>query len=142
MSQFQNNKLTLMAIDYGTTNTGVALSIDGIVSPLKIINSKNFNHFQAELSVLIFKNRVKKLIVGLPLSANGGENAQSLLVRQVVNSLKKYIKIPIIYVNEYGSTFAALSNGVVSHASRRAVSKINDSHSAAIILETYLEELS
>lgn len=141
MSQSLKNNISLLAIDYGLTNTGVAICIDNVVSPLKIVNSKNFNHLQAELSQLIYKNKIQKLIVGLPLSADGTENKQSLIVRQTVNSLKKYIKIPIIYINEFGTTGDTLSNGFISKISRRARSKINDSHSAALILETYLESL-
>ena len=133
MSPSPNNNEVLLGLDYGLTNTGLALSIDGIVSPLKIVNSKNFNHFQAELSNLIFKN---------PLSHDGKENRQSIVVRQVVNNLKKYIKIPIIYINEYGTTQNSLSNGIVTNLSKKTRNKESDHYSAALILETYLDSLN
>jgi putative Holliday junction resolvase len=142
MSPSPKNNEVLLGVDYGLTNTGLALSIDGIVSPLKIVNSKNFNHFQAELSNLIFKNRVSKLIIGIPLSHDGKENKQSIVVRQVVNNLKKYIKIPIIYINEYGTTQNSLSNGIVTNVSKKTRNKESDHYSAALILETYLDSLN
>jgi putative Holliday junction resolvase len=142
MSLSHDNKETIIGLDYGLTNTGVALSIDGVVSPLKIINSKNFNHFQSELSKLILNYRAKKIIVGLPLSHDGKENKQSIIVRQVINNLKKYIKIPFIYVNEYGTTQSFLSNGIISQASRKVRNKQNDSHSAALIIENYFDSLN
>jgi putative transcription antitermination factor YqgF len=80
-------------------------------------------------------------VVGLPLSANGTENPQTLKVRQFVNNLKQYIKISIVFVNEYGSTQEFLSNGVVSNASRKKI-KNNDKYSAALIIEYYLESLN
>lgn len=141
MSQSQDNKEVILGIDYGLTNTGIAMSIDGVVSPLKIINSKNFNHFQSELAKLILQYRAKKIVIGLPLSHDGKENKQSIIVRQVVNNLKKYIKTPFIYINEYGTTQSFLSNGFISGVSRKARNKQNDSHSAALILENYFDSL-
>lgn len=141
MSQLQNNKDTLLGLDYGLVNTGIAICESGVVSPLSIINSKNFNHLMTSISTLVIKYKVNKIVIGLPLSASGAENPQTLKVRQFVNNLKKYIKIPIIYVNEYGSTQEFLSNGVMANISRKKV-KQNDKYSAALILEYYLEGLN
>lgn len=141
MSQLQNNNENILGIDYGLVNTGLAISENGIVSPLSIVNSKNFNHLQSSIATIVLKYKINKIVVGLPLSASGLENPQSLKVRQFVNNLKKYIKIPIIYINEYGSTQEFLSNGVISNISRRKV-KNNDKYSAAIIIQYYLETLN
>lgn len=141
MSPLTKNNENLLGIDYGLVNTGVAICDGGVVSPLKIINSKNFNHLQTELATLILRNKINKVIIGLPLSASGSENPQSLKVRQFANNLKKYIKVPIVFVNEYGSTQEFLSNGVVTQISRKKA-KNNDHYSAAIILEYYLETLN
>ena len=134
------NKDKILGIDYGLVNTGLAICDVSIVSPLKIVNSKNFNHLQTEISSIITKSRINKIVIGLPLSIDGAENPQSLKVRQFVNNLKKYVKIPIIFVNEFGSTQEFLSNGVISKISRKKT-KNNDHYSAAIILEYYLESL-
>lgn len=142
MSPSRETKETILGIDYGLTNTGLALSIDGIVSPLKIVNSKNFNFFQSEIASLITKYKIKKIIIGIPLSYDGKDNKQSLIVRQTVNNLKKYIKVPFIYVNEYGSTQSFLANGIMSSISKKTRNKVNDHYSAAIILESYFENLN
>jgi putative transcription antitermination factor YqgF len=142
MSPSRETKETILGIDYGLTNTGLALSIDGVVSPLKIINSKNFTYFQSEISSLIIKYRIKKIIVGIPLSYDGKDNKQSLIVRQTVNNLKKYIKVPFIYISEYGSTQSFLANGIMSNISKKTRNKANDHYSAAIILENYFENLN
>ncbi len=142
MSPSRETKETILGIDYGLTNTGLALSIDGVVSPLKIINSKNFTYFQSEISSLIIKYRIKKIIVGIPLSYDGKDNKQSLIVRQTVNNLKKYIKVPFIYISEYGSTQSFLANGIMSNISKKTRNKVNDHYSAAIILESYFENLN
>lgn len=139
LSSQENN---LIGVDYGLTNSGIAVSIDGVVSPLTVIVSKNFEHFQRELETLVFKYKVKKIIFGLPLSADGSENKQSLLVRQAVNNLKKKIKTPILFVNEYASTTSYLSNGNRANLSRKTVQKRNDKEAAAIILRDYIDNLN
>jgi len=141
MSQLQSNSENILGIDYGLVNTGLAISEYGVVSPLSIVNSKNFNHLQSSISSVVIKYKVNKIVVGLPLSASGSENPQSLKVRQFVNNLKKYIKIPIIFVNEYGSTQEFLANGVNTNISRKKV-KNNDKYSAALIINYYLESLN
>jgi putative Holliday junction resolvase len=140
MSQLQENREKILGIDYGLVNTGLAICDVDIVSPLKIINSKNFTHLQTEISSVITKNRITKIVIGLPLSYDGSENPQSTKVRQFANNLKKYIKLPILFVNEFGSTQEFLSNGVISKMSRKKT-KNNDHYSAAVILEYYLESL-
>lgn len=140
-SKSPSKESSIIAVDYGTTNSGIAVSVEGVVSPLVVINSKNFEHFQRELESLILKYNAKKLIFGLPLSADGKENKQSLVVRQVVNNLKKKVKTPIFYVNEYGSTASYLSNGIVSTLSRKTKINQNDKEAAAIILRDYLDSL-
>lgn len=137
----QSQDSSLISVDYGTTNSGIAVALDGVVSPLTVIASKNFEHFQKELENLIVKYKTKKIIFGLPLSADGRENKQSLIVRQIVNNLKKKIKIPIVYVNEYASTSSFLTSGVASTLSRKTKIKQNDKQSAAIILRDYLDNL-
>ena len=98
MSQSQNNNERLLGLDYGLSHTGVAICESGIASPIKIINSKNFNHLQSEISALIVKNKINKVVVGLPLSATGHENDQSLIVRRFVNNLKMKIYKQLILV--------------------------------------------
>jgi putative Holliday junction resolvase len=141
MSRLPNNNDNILGIDYGLVNTGIAICDSGVVSPLTIVNSKNFNHLQSTLSSMVVKYKVNKIVIGLPLSADNSENPQTLKVRQFVNNLKKYIKIPIFYVNEYGSTQEFLSNGVVNSISRKRA-KNNDKYSAALIIEYFLENNS
>ena len=113
MSQSRETKEAILGIDYGLTNTGLALAIDGVVSPFRIVNSKNFNYFQSEISTLITKYRVKKIVIGIPLSYDGKDNKQSIIVRQVVSNISKKTR-----------------------------NKVNDHYSAAIILESYFENLN
>lgn len=140
MSQYLKNKFNILGIDYGDVNTGLAISVDGITTPLKIVNSKNFFHFLTEVQRVIEEYNIKLVVVGLPDSYDNKETKQSLIVRQVVNNLKKYIKIPFEYISEYGTTSEALANGIISNVSRKSRNKRNDHYSAELILRNYLEK--
>jgi len=142
MSQFLKSKFNILGVDYGETNTGFAVSVDGISSPLKIVNSKDFFHFLQEIQKVIQEYEIKLIVFGLPDSYDNKETKQSIKVRQVVNNLKKYIKIPFDYVSEYGTTSEALANGIVSNMSRKSRNKRNDHYSANLILLNYLDKKS
>lgn len=139
MSQYLKNKFNVLGVDYGDTNTGFAVSVDGVSSPLKIVNSKNFFHFLQEIQKVIEEYNIKLIVFGLPDSYDQKDTKQSIKVRQVVNNLKKYIKIPFEYISEYGTTSEVLANGIVSNMSRKSRNKKNDHYSANLILMNYLE---
>lgn len=139
MSQFLKSKKNILGVDYGDVNTGFAVSVEGICSPLKIINSKNFFHFLQEIQKVIQVYDIKLIVFGLPDSFDYKDTNQSLKVRQVVNNLKKYIKIPFEFISEYGTTSEALANGIISSMSRKNRNKRNDHYSANLILRTFLD---
>jgi putative transcription antitermination factor YqgF len=85
---------------------------------------------------------IKLIVFGLPDSFDNKDTKQSIKVRQVVNNLKKYIKIPFDYISEYGTTSEALANGIISNMSRKNRNKRNDHYSANLILRTYLDSRS
>ena len=142
MSQFLKNKKNILGVDYGDVNTGFAVSVDGVSSPLKIVNSKNFFHLLQEIQKVIQVYEIKMIVFGLPDSFDNKDTKQSIKVRQVVNNLKKYIKIPFDYISEYGTTSEALANGIISNMSRKNRNKRNDHYSANLILRTYLDSQS
>ncbi len=142
MSQFLKNKKNILGVDYGDVNTGFAVSVDGVSSPLKIVNSKNFFHLLQEMQKVIQVYEIKMIVFGLPDSFDNKDTKQSIKVRQVVNNLKKYIKIPFDYISEYGTTSEALANGIISNMSRKNRNKRNDHYSANLILRTYLDSQS
>ncbi len=142
MSQFLKSKFNILGVDYGDVNTGFAVSVDGVSAPLKIVNSKNFFHFLQEIQKIIQEYEIKLIVFGLPESFDGKDTNQSIKVRQVVNNLKKYIKIPFEYTSEYGTTSETLANGIISNMSRKSRNKRSDHYSAHLILMNYLEKNS
>jgi len=140
MSQYLKNSFNILGVDYGEVNTGFAVSVDGVSAPLKIINSKNFFHLLQEMQLVIEEYDIKLIVFGLPDSYDNKDTKQSIKVRQVVNNLKKYIKIPFEYISEYGTTSEVLANGIVTNMSRKNRNKRSDHYSANLILLNYLEK--
>ncbi len=129
-------KETLLGIDYGSANIGLAFGKEGVVAPLKVVDGKNAESALDELTRIILENEVDRLIVGLPLTVDGKETPQSLEVRKFVKLLKIRVKKPVVFVNEYEST-----KDSVQHMLRMGYSKksrrVADDFSAAVILKQY-----
>lgn len=141
MSKKAFSELTIIGIDYGRTNIGVAIGKNGLVSPLRIIPGKNIETAIHELSRLAFENKIDLFVVGLPLSAEDKETKQSLEVRHFVKLLKLRTKKPVEFKNEYGTTTEALKEAISSGINKKD-RKTSDHISAALILKSYCEERS
>jgi len=128
-----------IGIDYGTSNIGVALGKNGFVTPLKIIRGKSTNAAISELIRAALENKAEAFVMGLPLTAEGKETAQSLTNRKFAKLLKIISKKPVIFANEEDSTQEALQSLTIQKSTvrRRAYS---DDVAAAIILRRFFQE--
>jgi len=123
--------MNILAIDHGTKNIGLAWADTALnlVLPFGIIDAKNW---QSELVKLVETEKIDKVVVGLPLGLKGEENVNTKKIRQFGNELKKYIGLPIEFVDERFSSYAAdRFEGGVSR----------DEKSAMIILQSYLDSI-
>ncbi len=129
----------LLGIDYGEAKIGVAFGRDNNAMPIDIIKTKDAQTAIKQIADIAIKNRVNKIIVGLPLSEDSKETQQSHKVRAFVKLLKLYIKIPVEFVNEFGTSSDA--NGyLLSAGVPRNKSTINDDIAAALILKEYYQQ--
>lgn len=117
--------MNLLAIDFGTKNIGLARAtsdVDVILPFGKVSNS-------SELIEVVIKEKIDKLIFGLPLGLDGAENKNTERVRKFVDELKKEISIPVEFVTEIFSSQAG---------DRMGAGVSRDEKSAMIILQSYL----
>lgn len=134
-----NQNATLLSIDFGKTNIGTALGRNGLVTPLEVVSGKNMDTALFRINQIIVENKIGGLVVGLPLTVDGKETAQSLETRRFAKILKVTTKRPVDFQNEYETTKAALDEAIdmdVSEKRRRSV----DHLAAAFILKTYYNE--
>jgi len=78
-------------------------------------------------------------VLGLPLSMDGTESAQTRLVLKFAEELRKYLDIPVHLQDERLSSFAAEEKLAAAEYSRGQKKKRLDAVAAAEILETFLE---
>ena len=129
---------TILGIDYGERNIGLAFGRAGLVSPIKTISGKNIQVAMNEISLTVLNNKVDKIIIGLPLDLDGKETFKSLKVRRFANLLKNHIKKPIEFVNEYNTTFESLRESINLNYSKKSRKNL-DHISAAVIARKYFE---
>lgn len=88
-----------LAIDFGTKRIGLALSINGIISPLKTI--PNNTQTIALISDICHEYRVDNIWVGL------SEGFIKKLQLEFISQLKASLKLPVESVEESVSTLEA-----------------------------------
>lgn len=124
--------MNILAIDFGTKNIGLAWCDTGIgvVFPFGVIKSEDRNKAKRELEEFVKKERIDILIVGLPLSLDGGENKNTERIRDFAASLDVKIKVEF-FDERFTSRQADRSQGGASR----------DEKSAMVILEGYLQKI-
>ncbi len=122
--------MNILAIDYGTKNIGLAWCQKelGVVLPFGNVECRMWN---VGLVNLIKKEKIDKVIVGLPVGLDGKENENTKKIRNFVDELKKDIDVPVDFVDErFTSAQADRMGGTVSR----------DEKSAMVILQSYLDK--
>lgn len=120
-----------LGIDFGLRRIGLATSQGEIASSWKIIEVKNLRDGISKISSIIKSDNFSKVIVGLP-EGNMGKN-----VIRFINSLKR-LGIDVETTDETLSSKNATSLMVDLNIPKEK-RKINDSFSAMIILQNYLD---
>lgn len=131
----------ILAIDYGTKRTGVAVTDPGqiIASPLQTVPTHELmlfldSYFKAE--------EVDALVVGYPRKMDHSDSESMKQIRYFVSAFKKRFRsIGVEWMDErFTSKMAmeAMVAGGMKKSDRRVKGNV-DKVSAAIILQTYLE---
>lgn len=127
-----------LALDVGRRRIGLA-GCDPLgltVTPLPALVRGRFSEDLALLSALVRQRRVQALVVGLPLDQAGQATAQALHCRRYGERLAQRLDLPLAWVNEHTSSWAAGER----HGLHGDRSGALDSAAAALLLEQWLQE--
>lgn len=121
-----------MGIDYGEKRIGIALSDEGenFAFPHSVVaNDKNAIR---EIKKNCEKNKVEKIILGQSFNYSNQPNPVMKKIELFKNSLRKEIKLPVIYQTETLTTQEA----------KRIIGKTKktDASAAALILRSFIEK--
>lgn len=125
--------MNVLAFDYGKKRIGLAWcdTAIGVVLPYGVIENKESGEMNREIIDLIKKERIEKVVIGLPVGLDGKENENTKTVRAFVDTLTGNISVPIEFFDErFTSREADRVKG--SGASR-------DEKAAMLILQQYLD---
>ena len=127
-----------LALDVGRRRIGLA-GCDALgltVTPLPPLARGRFEAELPRLEGLIRSRQVRLLVVGLPLDAAGQPTPQARHCRRYGQQLQAATGLPLAWVNEHSSTWAAGER----HGLHGDRSGALDSAAAALLLEQWLQE--
>lgn len=136
-----NSYYKIMALDYGDTRIGIALSdltqtIAGGFENYKRTNLEaDLNHIKN----IIDTNNVKKIVIGLPLNMNGQDSNQSIKTREFAKTLNDKVNISTEFYDERLTSKLAEKVLISANVSRAKRKDLIDKMSATIILQNYLD---
>lgn len=136
--------MRVMGIDFGEKRVGVAVSdLTGtLASPVTTLTRRRGKRPPLkQLSELIREREVQRIVMGLPLTLQGEEDAWCREIRSVGDALARRTGLPVLYVDErFSSTVAnrAIRNSGLSRSDREDKARV-DAGAAAVILQAYLE---
>lgn len=134
-----NPSETFLGVDYGESNTGVALGRNGLVSPLRVLSNMDATNVIRELNRTAIENHVTQIVMGLPTTADGRETRESAAVRKFAKLFKIYSKKSVVFQNEFRSSIESMEESLKYGVSQKRRKKI-DHFSAALILKRFFEE--
>jgi putative holliday junction resolvase len=122
----------VLALDYGSARTGVAVSdpTGTLARPLEVVENASAPAGLEHLADLAEREGVEQIVVGLPVTLRGERGAQAEETEAFVSALRAVTAVPIESFDERFTT--KLAEAQPSEAPSDAVA-------AAHLLSTYLE---
>ena len=137
-----SREATVIAFDFGTRRIGVAIgnTIVGVARPLTTIDAAESAARFAAIAALIDEWRPDRLVVGIPVHADGSEHPMTQRARRFARQLGGRFKLPVALADERYTTQAAASKlEGAGEGGRRGRAK-RDEVAAQLILQAWLDE--
>lgn len=124
--------MKVLALDYGSARTGVAISDPSgtIARPLEVVERAATDAGLRRLADLVAREEVERVVVGLPLTLRGERGAQADETERFVDALRARIDVPVESFDERFTT-ALAGQGPPADAAEDALA-------AAHLLSSYL----
>lgn len=122
----------MLALDYGSARTGVAVSdpTGTVARPLEVVDGAGTEAGIARVVELARRERVERIVVGLPVTLRGERGAQAEETERFVAQLRAATDVPVESFDERFTTVLARAD--VTKAPEDAVA-------AAHLLTSYLQ---
>ena len=123
--------MKVLALDYGSARTGVAVSdaTGTVARPVGVVERAGTDNGLAQLAELVRQQEADLVVVGKPLTMRGEAGQQALETDEFVSRLRKTLDVPVESFDERFTTDLAEQGGG-SHPT--------DARAAAHLLSSYL----
>lgn len=126
--------MKFLGIDYGESKVGLSLgdSESGLALPYKIILNKGRHNLIIEIEKILKKEKISKIVVGLPLNLHSKKSIQTLAVKKFADDLAGEVESEIVLHDERFTSQEAKKLGSGSR---------DDDVAAMIMLQSYLDSI-
>ncbi len=131
--------MKLLGLDYGSIRVGIAISDEEktMAFPHSIVTP---NNVLASVNTLCVQEQIEKIVVGLPAGLSGQATAQTKVVQDFIDNLRRQISVPIVTEDErLTSVLASALNDQTKKKRGSASAVAVDDVAAAMILQSYLD---
>jgi putative Holliday junction resolvase len=132
---------TLLAFDFGARRIGVAVGTTRLrtARPLTTIDTERNDQRFTAIAALIEEWQPDRLVVGVPLHADGTEHGMTARARRFAHQLEGRYRLPVVQVDERHTTQLARSALQAEGRGGREHRALRDAVAAQIILQAYLD---
>ena len=132
--------MRILGLDIGSKRIGVAISDAlGITAQgLMTLHREKEPDITESLKDIMSKQKIKEIVIGLPLNMNGSYGPQAKDAISFADNLKEKLKIPVKLWDERMSTIEVERVMIQAGTSRAKRKKKIDKLAAQVILQSYL----
>ncbi len=133
----------IMGIDYGQRKVGIAISdeLHLFAKPYVTITNRSRAELDLQLADIIEKERVTKIVVGIPYHLDGQASKQTEHILRFINHLHNQFQIPVTTYDERYSSEEANEILIKKKVSIKKSKEKIDQIAASIILQSYLNSI-
>ena len=135
-------RVAALGLDVGSKRIGVA-GCDGLgmmATGITTIWRSSFQNDMEQLAEIIDDRQVEILVIGLPYTMDGNIGSQAKQVQKFARRLATVIELPIEYVDERLTSYAAEQMMIEANISVCRNKATIDRIAAAVILQQWLDE--
>ncbi len=134
----------IMALDPGTKRIGVALSdeLGWTAQPLETIERKGLDKDLARIRRLAEIHEVGRILMGFPVRTDGSLGPEAQAVQQFIEQVGAATALPVVAWDERLTSKAAEDLLIQANVSRRKRKGTVDRVAAAILLQSYLDNMA
>lgn len=143
LEQIKKSVGKLMAVDFGDTRTGLAVSDASrfLASGIGYVSPGGIEKTAAAVAESAKENRVSAIIVGLPVNMDGSEGGRAARCRKFARMVRELTGLPVAMFDERMTTMTASRYLNETNTRGKKRKGVIDTLSAQIILQNCLDRL-